>query len=101
MIFKTKAKLFSISTVTLSKEMVSLLSVGVLEIKGIEEFDPKQRISNQTVAKIVPSIVKSKGFCVRLSVSLENKVYLETYYHHCQDDIQVDETLAKIQVHSL
>jgi hypothetical protein len=45
-----------------------------------------------------PSTVKSKDFCIRLEVSLENKVYLETYYHHSHDDIQMDEKLAKIQV---
>jgi hypothetical protein len=32
---------------------------------------------------------------------LEDKVYLETYYHHSQYDIQVDETPTKIQVHNL
>ncbi len=39
LIFKTKPKLFSIGTIILSKEMVSLLSVGVLEIRSNEEFD--------------------------------------------------------------
>jgi hypothetical protein len=32
---------------------------------------------------------------------MEDKVYLETYYHHSQVDIEVDETLAKIQVQNL
>ncbi len=50
---------------------------------------------------MVPSIVKSKDFCVRLEVSLEDKVYPETNYHHSQDDIQVDETLAKIHVQNI
>jgi hypothetical protein len=45
---------------------------------------------------VVLLIVKSKEFCVKPKVSLEDKVYLETYYHHSQDDIQVDEALAKI-----
>jgi hypothetical protein len=45
---------------------------------------------------MVPSIVKLKDFCVRLEVSLKDKVYPKTYYHHSHDDIQVDETLAKI-----
>jgi hypothetical protein len=30
--------------------MVLMLSVGVLEIKYIEEFDHEQRTSNQTIA---------------------------------------------------
>jgi hypothetical protein len=42
--------------------------------------------------------MKLKEFCVKLKVSLEDKVYLETYYHHSQDDIQVDETPTKRQV---
>jgi len=45
---------------------------------------------------VVPSTIKSKDFCVKLEVSLEDKVYLETYYHHGHDDLQVDETPAKI-----
>jgi hypothetical protein len=45
---------------------------------------------------MVPSTMKSKDFYVKLKVSLEDKVYPETYYHHSQDDIQVDETSAKI-----
>jgi hypothetical protein len=32
---------------------------------------------------------------------MEDKVYLETYYHRSQVDIEVDETLAKIQVQNL
>jgi hypothetical protein len=40
--------------------------------------------------------MKSKDVSVKPEVSLEDKVYLETYYHHSQDDIQVDETPTKI-----
>jgi hypothetical protein len=39
---------------------------------------------------------KIEDFYVRLEISLEDKVYPKTYYRHIQDDIQVDETLAKI-----
>jgi hypothetical protein len=45
---------------------------------------------------VVPSTTKSEDFYVRLKISLEDKVYLETYHHHSQDDIQVDKTLVKI-----
>ncbi len=45
------------------------------KIKRIEELDLKQRISNQTNGEMVPSIMKSNEFCVKLEVSLENKVY--------------------------
>jgi hypothetical protein len=62
--------------------MVLTLSVGVSKIKNIKEFDNEQRTSNQTNAEVVPSIVKLEDFYVKLDVSLENKVYLKTYYHH-------------------
>jgi hypothetical protein len=68
----------------------------VLEIRTIREFDPKIRTSDQTTMELEPSIVKSKDVCVRLKVSLEDKVYPKTYYHHSQDDIQMDETPTKI-----
>jgi len=68
----------------------------VSKIRSIEEFDLEQRTLDQTITKMVPSTMKSKDFYVKLEVSLEDKVYPETYYHHSQDDIQVDETPAKI-----
>jgi hypothetical protein len=58
LIFEIEPKLFIIGTIIFSKEMISLLSVGVSKIRSIEEFDPKQRTSNQTTAKVVPSILK-------------------------------------------
>ncbi len=39
---------------------------------------------------------KTIKFNVRPKTSLEDKVYLETFYHHSQVNIEVDETLAKI-----
>jgi hypothetical protein len=44
---------------------------------------------------MVPSTMKSKDFYVRPEISLEDKVYPKTHYHHSQNDIQMDETLAK------
>jgi hypothetical protein len=71
----------------------------VSKIKSIEEFDLEQKTLDQTTIEVVPSTLKSKDFFVRLEVSWEDKVYLETYYHHNpSDDIQVDETLIKIWV---
>ncbi len=61
----------------------------------MEESNLEQGISNQTDVKVVPSTMKSEHFCVKLEVSLEDKVYPKTYYHHNHDDIQVDETLSK------
>ncbi len=73
----------------------------MLEIKSIEESDLGQGTSDQRITKMVPSRIKSKDFYVRPNISLEDKVYPETYYHHSHDDIQVDETLAKIHVQNL
>jgi hypothetical protein len=49
------------------------------------------------------SIIKTTKFNVTPvpETSLGDKVYLETYYHHSQDDIEVDETPTKIQVQNL
>ncbi len=96
LILETKPKLFSIGTITISDEMISLLSVRMSKIKSIEESDLGQRTSDQRITKVVPSRIKSKDFYVRPNISLEDKVYPETYYHHSYDDIQVDETPAKI-----
>jgi hypothetical protein len=93
--------LLSIGTIILLEEIISLLSVGVSKIKNIEEFDPKQGTSYQTSIEVVLSTMKSKDFFVKPKVSLRDKVYLETYYHHSQHDIQMKETPAKIQVQNL
>jgi hypothetical protein len=45
---------------------------------------------------VVLSIINTTKFHVRLEISLENKVYPKTYYHHRQANIEVDETLANI-----
>jgi hypothetical protein len=50
--------LFSIGIITLSEKTISLLSVGVLKIKSIKEYDPKQRTLDQIATKVVPSTMK-------------------------------------------
>jgi hypothetical protein len=47
---------------------------------------------------VVLSTLNTTKFHVRLKISLEDKVYLEIYYHHIQTDIEVDETPTKIKV---
>jgi hypothetical protein len=63
LVFETKPELFSIGTITLLEEIVSLLNVRMSEIRNIEEFDLKQGTSNQTTTKVVPSIMQSNFFC--------------------------------------
>jgi len=100
LIFEIERELISNGTITIY-ETVSLLNVGVSEIRNVEEFDLKQGTNDQRVAKVVPLTVKLEDFYVTPKVSLEDKVYLETYYHHSQDDIQMNKTLVKIQVQNL
>jgi hypothetical protein len=63
--FEIKPKLFSIGIVTISHEIVSLFNVRVLEIKISQKSELKQRSSNQRIAKVVPSIIKSEDFYVK------------------------------------
>ncbi len=63
-----------------------------------EKSDPEQGTSNQGTTKVVPSTTNTTKFHVRPHISLEDKVYPKTYYHHSQVDIEVDETPTKIQV---
>jgi hypothetical protein len=46
-IFETEPDLFLIGTITILEEIISLLSIGLLEIKINEESKPQQRTSNQ------------------------------------------------------
>jgi hypothetical protein len=50
---------------------------------------------------MAPSTTKTTKFNVKLKISLEGKLYLETYYHHNQAKIEVDETSIKIQEQNL
>jgi hypothetical protein len=47
LIFEIEPKLFLIGTITIPKEIVSLLCIGMLEIKINEKSKPQQRTSNQ------------------------------------------------------
>jgi hypothetical protein len=88
--------LFSIGIITLLEETIPWLNVGVSEIRSTKESDLEQKTLDQTTTEMVLSIVKLEDFCVKPKVSLEDKVYLETYYNHNHDDMQVDEILVKI-----
>jgi hypothetical protein len=74
LIFEIELELFSIGTIIFSKKMVSLLTVGVSKIRSTKEFDSKQRTLDQTIVEMEPSTMKSKDFCVKLEVSLEDNV---------------------------
>jgi hypothetical protein len=52
------------------------------KIKSTKESNPKLGTSNQIVVELELSTMKLDDVCVKPKVSLEDKVYLETYYHH-------------------
>ncbi len=60
MIFETKSKLFSIGTITISKEIISLLSIKISKIKIDEEYEPQQRTLSQGAMKVVLSTTKKQ-----------------------------------------
>jgi hypothetical protein len=65
LVFDIEPKLFSIGTITISSEIISLLNVGVSEIKSIEESNLGQRTSDKKTTKMAPSIIKLEDFYVR------------------------------------
>jgi len=54
-IFETKPKLFSIGTIGISNEIVSLLSIRMLEVRVSGESNLDQKTSNQKITKVVLS----------------------------------------------
>jgi hypothetical protein len=98
LIFDIKPKLFSNSTITISDEIISFLNVGIINIIINGKIKLKQGISYQRAAETMVSTTKTTKFNVKLETSLEDKVYLKTYYHHNQAFIEVDETPTKIQI---
>jgi hypothetical protein len=74
----------------------------VLECQKLEALRNliSEGTSNQTIVKVVPLIVKSKDLFIKPKVSLDDKVYLEAYYHHNHDDIQVNETTKNTGIKS-
>ncbi len=65
MIFEIEPKLLLIGTITISEEIVSLLSIGVSKIKINEEFEPQQGTLDQRLVDVVPSTTKTTKFNVR------------------------------------
>jgi hypothetical protein len=60
MVFETKPKLFLIGTISISTKRISMTSIGMLEIRINEEFEPKQGRSYQKIAKVLLSTTKPK-----------------------------------------
>jgi hypothetical protein len=74
LILEIEPKLFSICTIIILDEKISLLSIKVLKIKISEKSNPKQKTSNQGAIEVVPSIRKLEDFYVKPKRSLEDKI---------------------------
>jgi hypothetical protein len=59
MIFETTPKLFTIGTIIISEETISLQNIGVLEIKINQESKSHQRTLDQRTIEVVPSTTKT------------------------------------------
>ncbi len=101
LIFEIEPKLLSIGTITILDETNSFLNIGVIKITINGKSKLKKRISYQRATKVVVSTIKTTKFNVKPKTSLEDKVYLGTYYHHNQVYIEMDDTPTKIQVQNL
>jgi hypothetical protein len=95
-IFVSELELFSIGTINLSLIFLETIVINTIQPKIATE------IANSKVepccnfkgsAKIV--------FDKKIKVNLKDNVYPKTYYHHMLGQVQIDETLAKVQVQEL
>ncbi len=82
MVFDIESKLFSIGTIIISYETISLMSIEVSKVRISGKSDLEQESSYQGATKVMLSTTNTKKIHVRPNISLENKVYPETYYHH-------------------
>jgi hypothetical protein len=93
LIFVSELELFSIGTISLPLEILETIVANIIQPKitiKITYFKVQLHCNFKGSAKIV--------FDKKLKVNLKNKVYPETYYHHMLGQVQIDKTLAKVQV---
>jgi hypothetical protein len=91
LMFVNEPKLFSIGTINLPLETLDIVVVNIIQPKIITKtIDFKVEPSCNFRSSAKTTLDK------RPQVSLEDKVYLETYYHHTPCQVQIDETLAKV-----
>ncbi len=65
MIFDIEPKLFSIGTIIISYETISLLNIGVSKIRVSGKSNPKQETSYQGETKVMFSTINTTKFHVR------------------------------------
>ncbi len=96
--FASEHKLFSIGTINLPLELISLIITNTIyneRITNTSDFGVVLKL--EVNRKVFPKIVVDQ----ELEVALENNVYLETYYHHTIGQIRIDKTPANIKVQEL
>ncbi len=95
-IFVIELKLFSIGIISLLETIQSMKTIDV----GIMDIDVKTSILEwgSEVQNIENKILGNK---YEPKVTMEDKVYLETYYRHQPGNVIVDETLANIKARGL
>jgi hypothetical protein len=74
-IFEIKPKLFSISTIIISYEVISLLSTKMSKVKINGKSNTESKTSDQGIIEVLHSTTNTTKFHVRPKTSLENKVY--------------------------
>ncbi len=75
MIFDIEPKLFSIGTIIISYETISLLNIRVSKVRVSGEFDIEQETSYQGAIEVMLSTTNTTKFHVKPQISLEDKVY--------------------------
>ncbi len=86
--------MFSIGTINL------LETIQYAKITDVEIMDTSGKINASKLKFEVQSTKKRQfGNSYELEVTLEDKVYLETYYSHKPRSVTVDKNLAKIKAH--
>ncbi len=92
LMFANEPKLFSIGTISLPLEILKTLVASIQTKKYIETIDAIAEPSCNSINN-VGTVLDNK-----LEVSLEDKVYPKTYYHHMLGRVQIDETPTKIRI---
>ncbi len=90
LMFANEPKLFSIGTINLPLETLDIVVVNTIQLKKITKTIDSKAEPSCNFKSSAKTVVDK-----RPEVSLEDKVYLETYYHHTPCQVQIDETLAK------
>jgi hypothetical protein len=93
--FASEHKLFSIGTINLPLELISLIITNTIyneRITNTSDFGVVLKL--EVNHKVLPKTIVDQ----ELKVALEDNVYLETYYHHRVGQIRINKTPAKIKV---